>query len=85
MLLEDFSKDPQNRWAYVADTVMGGVSAGESTFEQDGDTHYVRLNGRVSTENNGGFIQVRTRFSGGWPPRPRPSRAPRPLRDRLVR
>ncbi len=27
----------------------------------------VRLQGTVSTDNNGGFIQVRHRFGGGWP------------------
>ena len=47
----------QNNWAYLADTVMGGVSQGTANFS-DGA---LRLTGQVSTKNNGGFIQVRTR------------------------
>ena len=48
----------QNNWAYLADTVMGGVSQGTVNFS-DGA---IRLTGQVSTKNNGGFIQVRTRI-----------------------
>ena len=62
MLLEDFSNAPETRWIYVADTVMGGVSRGQIAFGRDGDRHFVRLTGRVSTDNNGGFIQVRSRL-----------------------
>ena len=48
----------ENNWAYLADTVMGGVSQGTANFS-DGA---IRLTGQVSTKNNGGFIQVRTRI-----------------------
>ena len=48
-----------NNWAYLADTVMGGVSQGSAEFE----TGALRLLGQVSTKNNGGFIQVRTRVN----------------------
>ena len=48
----------ENNWAYLADTVMGGVSQGSAEF----DGGALRLTGKVSTENNGGFIQVRTRI-----------------------
>jgi hypothetical protein len=65
MMFEDFQDNPGSRWRFVADTVMGGVSDGSVAFEQDGDEAYVRLTGTVSTDNNGGFIQVRTRFDGG--------------------
>lgn len=61
-VFEDFNP-PRHDWAYVADGVMGGVSQGQAVV-QDGA---VRLTGMVSTDNNGGFIQVRTRFGGGWP------------------
>ncbi|MEM7521014.1 MAG: CIA30 family protein [Pseudomonadota bacterium] len=45
-------------WEYVADTVMGGVSAGRITpISQDGRAG-MRLTGTVSLENNGGFIQM---------------------------
>lgn len=48
-------------WTFVADTVMGGVSQGQVTF--DGDA--ARLTGRVSLENNGGFIQMATSLTKG--------------------
>ena len=48
----------ENNWAYLADTVMGGVSQGSAGF----DAGALRLTGQVSTKNNGGFIQVRTRI-----------------------
>lgn len=68
MLLEDFEGDPQARWTYVADTVMGGISDGKATFQRDANGAFVRLTGSVSTANNGGFIQVRIRFDEtGWP------------------
>ena len=47
-----------NNWAYLADTVMGGVSQGRAEFSNGA----LRLTGQVSTKNNGGFIQVRTRI-----------------------
>ena len=48
----------ENNWAYLADTVMGGVSKGGAEFSAGA----LRLTGQVSTKNNGGFIQVRTRI-----------------------
>ena len=48
----------KGNWAYLADTVMGGVSQGRAEFSNGA----LRLTGQVSTENNGGFIQVRTRY-----------------------
>jgi hypothetical protein len=62
-LLEDFSKSPETRWDYVADTVMGGVSSGQVQFRSDGDVAFARLTGSVSTENNGGFIQFRRKLT----------------------
>ena len=49
----------ENNWAYLADTVMGGVSQGGAEFAAGA----LRLKGQVSTKNNGGFIQVRTRIN----------------------
>ena len=55
-LIEDFKSQPDTRWQFIADTVMGGVSTGEIDFiELNGDA-YARMRGNVSTENNGGFI-----------------------------
>ncbi|WP_170335920.1 CIA30 family protein [Ruegeria arenilitoris] len=61
-LAEDFSKSPEMRWDYVADTVMGGVSSGQVQFRSEGDGGFARLTGTVSTENNGGFIQFRRKL-----------------------
>lgn len=54
---------PRFAWSYLADTVMGGVSDGQARIE-DGA---LRLTGRVSTENRGGFIQARTDLPDGLP------------------
>ena len=48
------------QWAYLADTVMGGISEGTAKFEDQGTSQVIRLSGEVSTANNGGFIQVRS-------------------------
>lgn len=65
--LEDFKANPQARWEYFADTVMGGVSDGAAEFASNGGTAFVRLTGTVSTENNGGFLQVRRLLPKGLP------------------
>tara|TARA_B100000614_G_scaffold215703_1_gene200206 strand:+ start:416 stop:1036 length:621 start_codon:yes stop_codon:yes gene_type:complete len=56
----DYCEETTTKWCFVTDKVMGGVS--EGTFEKresDGVSHY-NMQGDVSTENNGGFIQFRT-------------------------
>jgi|TARA_B100000795_G_scaffold260951_1_gene237293 hypothetical protein len=58
-----FNADSGKYWQYVSDRVMGGVSNGQVTLEQDGEMYYARLTGNVSTRNNGGFIQLRSRVS----------------------
>lgn len=45
-------------WQFVADTVMGGVSTGQFAREQVAGRAALRLTGRVSLDNNGGFIQM---------------------------
>jgi hypothetical protein len=52
-------------WRYVADTVMGGVSRGRMTRERVMGRMAARLTGTVSTENDGGFIQITTDLAGG--------------------
>lgn len=64
VLIEDFAANPESRWGYFADTVMGGVSQGKVEFLSESQTSFLRLSGEVSTANNGGFIQVRASFSG---------------------
>ena len=46
-LIEDFKSQPDTRWQFIADTVMGGVSTGEIEFiELNGDA-YARMRGNV--------------------------------------
>ena len=45
-------------WQFVTDQVMGGVSNGELALDRYKDRDCLRLVGNVSTENNGGFIQM---------------------------
>lgn len=59
MMIEDFKVQPEARWRFLADTVMGGVSSGQVSFEQEDGQPHARMTGRVSTANNGGFIQIR--------------------------
>ena len=59
VLLEDFRGVPQERWEFIADTVMGGVSSGTVQFLSVDGQGVLKLTGTVSTANNGGFIQAR--------------------------
>lgn len=66
-MIENFESQPETRWRFFADTVMGGVSSGQVAFETDGRTAYARMTGIVSTANNGGFIQIRTELPDAAP------------------
>lgn len=55
-MARDYVAEPEAAWRFFTDQVMGGVSEGGA--RATGGT--IRLNGTVSTENRGGFIQVRT-------------------------
>ena len=66
-LIEDFKSQPDKRWQFVADTVMGGVSTGKIEFIHADGEAYARMTGSVSTENNGGFIQFRMKMSKSLP------------------
>ena len=58
-MIIDNLNDVRANWSAISDQVMGGIS--EVNFyeiEEDGKKFY-RLEGDVSTENNGGFIQSR--------------------------
>jgi hypothetical protein len=66
-MTEHFENQPEERWRFIADQVMGGVSTGALSFvEEDGRTN-ARLKGSVSTQNNGGFIQMRMLLPEGAP------------------
>ena len=64
-LIDDFSNESQNRWQFFTDQVMGGISEGNASLVSDTSGQYVRLEGSVSTANNGGFIQIRTDINEG--------------------
>ena len=57
--MESFEDAPETRWRFFTDTVMGGVSQGGGTYQSEDRASFARLRGRVSTANNGGFIQIR--------------------------
>ena len=57
-VLEDL-KDNRADWDCFSDQVMGGVSEGSASVVSQEDGNFFRLQGDVSTENNGGFIQCR--------------------------
>ena len=58
-VIEDFDRQPETRWRFFTDQVMGGVSTGQVAFMLEGDRRFARMTGRVSTANRGGFIQMR--------------------------
>ena len=57
ILKDNFTNE--NEWTYIADNVMGGISDGGVEFNSVDSDVYALLSGNVSTENNGGFIQIR--------------------------
>ena len=67
LVLDRFEIQPDTRWRFFTDTVMGGVSSGQVVFRAEGDLRFARMTGTVSTANNGGFIQMRTELPEGAP------------------
>jgi hypothetical protein len=62
-LIDDFSRQDRRSalgtgWQKFTDQVMGGVSEGNYGFFEIDGRRCIRLQGRVSLENRGGFIQV---------------------------
>ncbi|HHS99339.1 MAG TPA: hypothetical protein ENK73_00635 [Thiomicrospira sp.] len=45
-------------WFFVSDQVMGGVSNGQVSFKKNETSPCHCLTGKVSLENNGGFLQM---------------------------
>ena len=58
-LVETFEIQPETRWRFFTDGVMGGVSTGRVSFVTEEDRVHAHMTGKVSTRNNGGFIQIR--------------------------
>ncbi len=67
MLIDDFKQQPETRWRFFADTVMGGKSSGQVQFENEEGHAHARMTGNVSTANNGGFIQIRMKLQHAAP------------------
>jgi hypothetical protein len=62
-IIDDLSCDPPvskigTRWMLFTDQVMGGVSNGAMVWELIAGRTAIRMHGKVSLENNGGFIQI---------------------------
>ena len=58
-IIEDFTMQPETRWRFFTDQVMGGVSTGGVAFAKEDGASFARMTGHVSTANRGGFIQMR--------------------------
>ena len=59
--LDNFDTGPAalaRRWSVFSDRVMGGVSSVNGTMATVHGRHALHLTGRVSLEQNGGFIQA---------------------------
>lgn len=50
---------PDSRWRFFTDQVMGGRSTGTVAFLSEAGLSFARMTGHVSTANRGGFIQMR--------------------------
>ena len=61
-LIDDFSSPAKasngQRWRFFSDQVMGGVSRGSAQYQSVDGRNALRLQGDVSLDNNGGFIQA---------------------------
>ena len=73
LLVDDFSGEQGTsavgtEWRLFTDRVMGGVSDATSSLETIEGRRCLRLRGRVSLENNGGFIQVALPLAQGGRP-----------------
>ena len=51
------------QWNFITDQVMGGVSTGKFVVDTVDGLKCYRMTGDVSTKNNGGFIQIRSKLS----------------------
>lgn len=61
----DLGSNLGSSWRLVSDNVMGGVSAGGLTPTQHAGRDCLRLQGEVSTRNNGGFVQMVLELADG--------------------
>tara|TARA_B100001769_G_scaffold256437_1_gene233712 strand:+ start:114 stop:677 length:564 start_codon:yes stop_codon:yes gene_type:complete len=66
MILDDLSNPgvttQKQNWAFFTDGVMGGLSQGKAIISNVEGTDCYHMTGNVTTENNGGFIQIRNQL-----------------------
>ena len=51
------------KWSFFTDRVMGGLSEGQATISYIDKIKCYQMTGNVTTENNGGFIQIQTKLN----------------------
>ena len=68
MMIEDFQMQPETRWRFFTDGVMGGISTGRVEMVTGDGPPHARMTGHVSTANRGGFIQMRHDLAAPPPP-----------------
>ena len=49
MRIENFTLQPETRWQFFTDGVMGGVSTGQVTFPREAGVAFARMTGTVSS------------------------------------
>ena len=54
----DVTSNLGTKWQLVTDGVMGGLSQGQLTLDEYKGKKCLRMRGDVTTENNGGFLQI---------------------------
>lgn len=54
----DVTSNLGTKWQLVTDNVMGGLSSGQLTLDTYKGKKCLRMRGDVTTENNGGFVQI---------------------------
>lgn len=68
-LIDDFSSPQRARngraWRFSCDRVMGGVSSGRAVHAVIEGRRALLLDGRVSLDNNGGFVQISLDLADG--------------------
>ncbi len=52
----------KQNWAFFTDGVMGGLSQGKAIISNVSGEDCYHMTGNVTTENNGGFIQIRNQL-----------------------
>jgi hypothetical protein len=63
LIIDDRSRDSLvsnlgTEWRLVTDRVMGGISTGKLFLDSHKGRNCLRMQGDVSTDNNGGFVQM---------------------------